>query len=206
LRYVLAPRGVVARARALGVSGAAVAVAPAWLVVVLVAQLGLAPSVVTVGVAAAIGALGVARGIVSYVRAKKRLEALSIDADDEGLTLRGEHGETRIPRAAIVRAVEIEGLYGGLRLELDGEPLPPRVEVPRGGDAFFDLRARVASWRPIARAPRRGRAARLGLVAAVVLALFFVPFVVADVRGSRVAVALVLVVSWGALRAALSRA
>ena len=46
---------------------------------------------------------------------------------------------------------------------------------------------------------------RIALVAGVVLALFFVPFVVADARGSRVAVAIVLLVAWGATRLVAAR-
>jgi hypothetical protein len=47
--------------------------------------------------------------------------------------------------------------------------------------------------------------ARFGLATAIVFGLFFVPFVVADARGSRLAVWLVLLVAWGAVRALAAR-
>jgi hypothetical protein len=200
VRYTLTPRAAVARARALAASETAMVVLPAWLVVVLVAQLGLAARAMTLAVAAAIAALGAVRGALAYARAKRRLAGMAIDDDGDGLTFHGPRTEARVPSSAIARAVEIDGPYGGLRLELASESLPARMDVPRGGESFGDLRARIAAWAPIERAPRRGWPSRLALGAVVVLALFFVPFVVADARGSRVAVAVLLLAAWGATR------
>jgi len=206
MRYALAPRTIAARARMVALSGAAVAVAPAWLVLVLVAQLGLASRVVVVAVAAAVGALGVARAVVGHAHAKRRLAALAVDADgDAELRVSSIRGVTRVPAAAIARVVEVDGAYGGLRVELVPESVPSRFDVPRGGEAFGELRSWLASRVPIERAARRGLFARVALIAGVVLALFFAPFVVADARGSRVAVAIVLLVAWGAMRAAAAR-
>lgn len=205
MRYVLAPREVGARARVVALSGAAVAVAPAWLVIVLVAKLGIAPRGVTTGLAGAVGLLGLARALLEQRRVRRRLGALAVVFEGDDLTLSTERGETHVPAAAIRRVTEIDGAYGGLRLELAGPGLPPRFDVPRGGDAFADLRGWLVDRAPLARTPRRSRAARIALAAAIVLGLFFVPFVVADARGSRLAVALVLLVAWGAMRAAAKR-
>ena len=206
MRYTLAPRAIGARARVVAASGAAIAVAPAWLVVVLVAELGLASRGITLGLAVAIGLLGAARATLEYTRAKRRLAALALEADGEELVVRTPRGETRVAVAAITRVIEIDGAYGGLRVELSPGSAPSRFDVPRGGDGFGELRAWLSSRAPIERAPRRGPVARIALVGAVVLALFFVPFVVADARGSRVAVVIVLLVAWGAMRVVAARA
>jgi hypothetical protein len=206
VRYTLAPRAIGARARVVAASGAAISVAPAWLVIVLVAQLGLAQRGVTLVLAVGIGLLGAARASVAYARAKRRLTALAIDTDEEDLVVTTPQGATRIPISAIARVIEIDGVYGGLRVELVGRAEPSRFDVPRGGDLFGELRSWLSSRVTVERAPRRGLVARVALAAGVVLALFFVPFVVADARGSRVAVALVLLVAWGAMRVAAARA
>jgi hypothetical protein len=205
VRYVLAPRAIAARARVVAASGTAGAVAPAWVVVILAAQLGLVSSRVAIAFAAGIAALGIVRAILVHARAKARLAALAIDVDEEEMTVSNAGAETRLSPRAITRVTEIEGAYGGLRIETAGSGLPPRFEVPRGGEAFAELRGWLAERTPIVRAPRRGPAARFGLVAAIVLGLFFVPFVVADARGSRLAVGLVLLVAWAALRALAAR-
>jgi hypothetical protein len=200
IRYELEPRAVRARALFVAAASAAMAVAPAWLVVALIAQLGLAKPLVLCLAGGVIAVLGVLRGALSYVRLKERLTVLAIEADAAGLTVRTPKQERRLTRASIVRAVDIDGRYGGLRLELANAGDPSVFDVPRGGASFSDLRACVGSWVPIERPRRRSRVARFALGAAVILALFFVPFLVADARGSRMAVALVLVVAWGAMR------
>jgi hypothetical protein len=205
MHYVLAPRAIAARARAVAASGTAAAVAPAWLVVVLAAQLGLTSRALTMELALAIGALGLTRALIDHGRTKKRLAALAIDVDGEELTLRTARGSTRVPPGGITRVTEIDGAYGGLRVELSAPGAIERFDVPRGGDSFAELRAWLVSRAPTVRSPRRSRAAKIALVAAVVLGLFFVPFVVADARGSRVAVAIVLLVAWGAMRAVAAR-
>jgi hypothetical protein len=146
------------------------------------------------------------RATLAYARAKRRLAALAIEPDGEELVVRTPRGETRAAVAAIARVIEIDGAYGGLRVELSPGSEPSRFDVPRGGEAFGELRAWLSSRAPIERTPRRGPAARIALVGAVVLALFFVPFVVADARGSRVAVVIVLLVAWGAMRVVAVRA
>jgi hypothetical protein len=205
VRYVLAPRAVAARARVVAASGIAVAVAPAWVVVVLAAQLGLVSSRVALAVAGVIAGLGLVRGFLVHGRAKARLTALAIEVEGEDLRISSAEGEIRVPTRAITRVTEVDGAYGGLRIETAGHGLPPRFEVPRGGDAFGELRSWLAERAAIVRARRRGPVARFGLAAAIVFGLSFVPFVVADARGSRLAVWLVLLVAWGAVRALAAR-
>jgi hypothetical protein len=205
ITYALAPRAVVTRARALSAWNAAAMAAPAWLVVVLIAQLGLAP-VAWLGVAAgAMAILAAARATAEYGGARRRLAAFVIEADDAGLSLRTGRGALRIAPTAIARVVEIHGPLGGLRLFLEGPDMPSRVDVPRGGEGFGDLRERIAGWRSIDRARRRNRVARVVLGLAVVAGLFFLPFVIDDVRGSKVGVAVVLVAAWLAMRLAIAR-
>src|SRR5262249_8959789 len=137
--------------------------------------------------------------------AKRRLAGFALDVDDDGLAVRTERGALRIAPSAIARAVEVSGPLGGLRLHLVGDDLPSRVDVPRGGDRFGEVCARIGAWRPIGRARRRRRLARVALGAAVIAGLFFFPFVIDDVRGSRVGVAVVLVGAWLAMRVAIAR-
>jgi hypothetical protein len=201
LTYSLAPRAVVARARVVALTGTAMAVAPAWLVVVLVAQLRLAPLSLSIGIGLAIALLGIARGAVELARAKRRLTELAIEIDGDELVVCTARARTRVPPGSINQVTEIDGTYGGLRVALSAPGLPPRFDIPRGGDSFADLRAWLVARAPLVRPPRRARSTRIAIGAAVVLGLFFVPFVVADARGSRLAVALVLLLAWGGMRA-----
>ncbi len=203
--YALTPQAISARARVVALSGAAIAVAPAWLVVVLVAQLGLASRAVTLGLAAAIGVLGALRAVAERGRVRRRLGVFSVQAEGDELVVTSVRGTTRVPVTGVVRVRDVEGTYGGLRVELAPGSEPSRFDVPRGGEAFLDLREWLSARTTVERAPRRGPIARVALVAGVVLAIFFVPFVVADARGSRVAVALVLLVAWAALRVVAAR-
>jgi hypothetical protein len=206
VHYALAPRKVAARARVVAASGTAAALLPALLVVVLVAELGLASRPVALGIAAGLGALALLRALLEHRRAKRRLAAFAIEVEGEFLFLCTAQGKTRVAPGDIARVWEIAGAFGGLRVELSGNRSPARFDIPRGGEAFADLRAWLAARAPLARTPRRGRAVRIALAGAIVLGLFFVPFVVADARGSRLAVALVLLVAWAAMRAVGARA
>ncbi len=206
MRYVLAPRSVSVRAGVVSASSAAAAVAPAWLVIVLARELGLVARAPAIGLAVAIGLLGLARGLLLRRRAARRLAALAIEIDGEEMTVRTIGEAVRIPASAIARVSDIGGAYGGLRIELAGAGLPARFDVPKGGDTFADLRAWLLAHAPLTQAPRRRRVPRIALAGAVVLTLFFIPFVVADVRGSRVAIALLLLAAWAAMRAIAARA
>ncbi len=206
IAYVLAPRAIERRARAIGAWRAAATAAPALLVVVLVAQLGTAPGAWLAGFGAAMVALTVARALAESRAAMRRLAQLTIEADDAGLLVRTAGGEARVEPRAIAGAIEHEGALGGLSLALRGEDLPSRMDVPRGGDGFAELRARIASWAPIERPPRRGKIARLALGVAIVAGVFFAPFVLDDARGSRVAVAALVLAAWGGMRLLVSRA
>jgi len=206
MRYSLAPQAVGARAWALAVWGAVRSAVPAWLVVALVTQLGLAPRAWMTLAACLVALLAVARGFAEHRASRLRLAAFAIDADEDGLTVRTARGETRLARAAIARVTDIAGPLGGLRLDLVGATdLPSRVDVPHGGDAYGELREHLAAWVPVGRARRRGRVARAAVASAIVAGVFFVPFVLSDARGSRMAVALVLVAAWSAMRLVLAR-
>jgi hypothetical protein len=205
MRYELTPRSVRARARVVSATGTAAVVAPVWLAIVLASELGLTTRAVTIGLSAAVGLLGVARFFVALRRSRRRLAAFAVVVDGDVLRVVAIDGETRVPAWALRSVAEIDGMFGGLRVNLAGPGLPARFDVPRGGDAFPELRAWLAERVSVERAPRKSRAFRLAVAAAVVLALFFVPFFVADARGSRVAVAVVLLVAWGAMRVVAGR-
>jgi hypothetical protein len=149
--------------------------------------------------------LACARGAAEYGGARKRLEAFAIEAADDVLIVRTARGAIRVPSAAIARVADVYGPLGGLRLFLSAPELPSRVDVPRGGDGFGDLCEQIRTWRPIERARRRNRVARLALAVAVIAGLFFLPFVIDDVRGSKLGVAVVLVAAWIAMRLAIAR-
>ena len=149
VRYALAPRVIVTRARVVAASGGAIAVAPAWLVVVLLAQLGLTSRPVALGLAVAVGLVGAARASIEYVRARKRLSTLAIDVEGDGIVVTSARGKTLVPATAIARIVEIEGDYGGLRVELVDGSVPSRFDVPRGGEAFGELRAWLSVRAPM---------------------------------------------------------
>jgi hypothetical protein len=210
IRYALAEPAVIERGRATALFGAVATMLPPLLVMVLVAQLDLAPRAVVIAIAALVVALGAARGAVGYRLVLRRLRALVIRIDPEALVVDTARASLVVPRRAVAKIIEIDGPLGGLRLELRGGPdlpdLPDRVDLPRGGEHFADLRTELALWSPLTRAPRRRRLTRVGLGALVVLAIFFVPFFVDDVvMRSRVAACAVILGLWLATRAALAR-
>jgi hypothetical protein len=197
LAYELGDVAARGRARWTALLGTAAALGPVVLVVVLVQKLGYAAQPWAMAAIAALGALALARGAASYARLGRRLRAFRVAVDEDELTVRTVSAELRVRRDAIVRVTELEGALGGLRVMLrdDGDDaIPERIDIPRGGASYGELRARLASWRPIERAPRRGFVARFAIGAAVVAGIFFLPFVFEDfvVRSKIVAIALVL--------------
>jgi hypothetical protein len=207
LRYALAEAAVLERGRATAIFGAVATVLPPLLVMILVAQLDLAPPTSLMIIAALVVALGAARGAVGYRRVLRRLRALVIRIDPEALVVDTARASLVVPRAAVARIIEIDGPLGGLRVELrPGRDLPDRVDLPRGGEHFADLRAELGLWSPVTRAPRRRRLTRVMLGVLVVLAIFFVPFFVEDVVArSRVVACAVILGVWLSMRAALAR-
>jgi len=207
LRYALSEEAARARGRAMAAWSAIAVAMPPVLVVVLVTEMHLAEAQLLVPIAALVIALAVVRGIVGYRATVRRLRALAVQVDSDGLAVRTVRGAARIASAEVLRVVEVTGPLGGLRLELrEREDLPARVDLPRGGARYAELRAALAAWRPVERTPRRGRVARIGFGVAVVLAMFFLPFFVEDVVArSRVAAFAVVLALWVATRAAIAR-
>jgi hypothetical protein len=115
---------------------------------------------------------------------------------DEDIHVENVRDGYSIPRSRVARIVEVDGSLGGLRVESLPDPRSGVVfeaHVPRGGDGYNDVRARLESLRTLERRGRRGPAVRVGVGAAVVAAIFFVPFLLEDfvARSKLVAAALV---------------
>jgi len=207
LRYVLSEDAARARARAMALWSAAATAMPPVLVVVLVSEMHLAPMVLVVPIAVLVVILAVARGFVGYRTTMRRLRALVVSVGEDAMSILTARGATRIARSDVERIVEVTGPLGGLRLELhETEELPSRVDLPRGGDGFAELRTSLGAWSPIATPRRRGRVARILFGVLVVLAIFFLPFFVDDVVArSRVAAGAVILALWIAMRTAIAR-
>jgi hypothetical protein len=212
IRYRLGHDAAVSRARATALVGAANVLAPVLLIVVLLHKLGFGPwargaqpnwaTWTVVGLVTALAALALVRAIVVYRRLLGHLGAFEVTLEGDVVTVETPSARLTVPRTAIARATEVPGTFGGLRLELAAsEDAPDRVEIPRGGERFGELRARIEAWRAVEPARRRGRAARLAIGAVIVVAIFFLPFVLDDFFGRSRLLALVLVVGlWLAMR------
>ena len=205
--YQLGAAAATRRARTLAAVGAITAAAPLLLLVGLTRRFGWAPTGMFWGLVAAAGALVTARTTVQYTTAKRRLGALRVVVDDQSIATRTAHQSYAIPRGRVARIVEIDGALGGLRVESEPEAGSGAVliaNVPRGGQEFAQVRARLEQWRAIERRRRGGPAKRLLLGALVVGAIFFLPFVLDDLAArSNLVIGLFLLVAWLAMRAAL---
>jgi hypothetical protein len=207
--YRLGERAIETRARATAAIDLATALAPIALVLVLRHRLGYALSAWQWAVAAALVALTATRAVVRYRALARRLRKLVVTADEEGLRVDTASARIEVGRELVARIVDIDGPLGGLRVQLtrDASPDgPKRIDVPRGGERFGELRAQLAQWRAVERAGRRSRTARVLIGALVVVGIFFLPFFLEDfVARSRVlAFALVLGV-WVAIRLTVRR-
>jgi hypothetical protein len=192
----------------------AAALAPVALVVVLLRKLGYgADPRQSTWFAVGLGVLSVlliARGFATYRRSRRFLAAFRVAVAEEELVVETPFARMRVPRAAIARVLDLDGALGGLRLELremlpagdaGDADIPERIDIPRGGERFGELRAQLAAWQPVERAPRRSRAMRLAIGAAIVMGIFFLPFVLEDFVGRSKLVALGLVLGlWLATR------
>jgi hypothetical protein len=206
LEYRLGDLAASRRARVVAVLGAAASLAPVVLAVVMLRRLGWGPNAAFWAVAAALTVLVAVRAVVSFGAMRRNLRGLTVAVSDEGVRATMPRDVCTIPRARVARIVEIEGALGGLRVESsgDGAGAGSTVYVPRGGANFGQVRARLELWRAIERRGRRGPAARFILGAAIVVAFFFVPFVLDDlVARSKVFSAALVVGMWVAMRAAL---
>jgi hypothetical protein len=205
--YQLGAAAAARRARTLAAVGAITAAAPLLLLVGLTRRFAWAPSGMFWVLVGAAGALVAVRTAVQYTTAKRRLGALRIVVDDKGIATQTSRLSYAIPRERVAHIVEIEGALGGLRVESDPEPGSGTVlvaNVPRGGEAFAQVRARLEQWRVIERRRRSGPAKRLLLGGLVVGAIFFLPFVVDDLAArSNLMIGVFVLVAWLAMRAAL---
>lgn len=211
------PEGVIAyrlpaseanrRAVATALVRAASQLMPLVLAVVLLRRLGWAPTGVFWAVVAAIVALVVVRAVAGWTAARRTFAKLVVTVSDEEVRVEGVRDGWTIPRARVARMFEVAGALGGLRVESLPDPRSGIVFVadfPRGGANFPDVRARLETWGAVTRRGRRGPAARVAIGVLVVVAIFFVPFLLEDVvaRSRWIAAALVAGM-WLVLRASL---
>ncbi len=177
--YRLGAAAARSRARLVAAVGTAQALSPAALVVVLVHKLGYVTDRLAWWGGGALVVLALVRGVALYLRVAPRLLRFAAAVEDDGVRVTFAAADELLEWEELTGAVEIPGRLGGLRLETRGG----RVDVPRGGDGFGELRAAVDARLEVRPAPRRARNVRVGLGALVVLAIFFVPFALDDVVG-----------------------
>ncbi len=209
-----APQGVIVyrldavaakrRAGAAAVVRAVTALAPVLLAAELLPRLGWSAPGPVLAVAAALFALVVVRAAVQYGTSKRRLGSLRVTLDDETLAAETAADGLTVPRSRVARIVEIDGVLGGIRVESAPDAATGIVlsaTIPRGGDGFGEVRARLEQWRTIERRGRGRFSVRVLLGVAVVVALFFLPFVLDDfVARSRLLAVGVVIAAWGAIR------
>lgn len=187
--------------------GAAAAVAPVLLAVVLLRRLGWAPEPLFWAVAGALVALVVVRAIVGYSSLRRRLRALVITVDADLVRADGLRASESFAKDCLESVVEVDGALGGLRLGFGRDPHTGdvrEIRVPRGGEGYADVRARLETWRLVERRSRRGPAVRLAMGALVVAGIFFVPFLLDDfVARSRLVAAGLVAFAWIAMRTAM---
>lgn len=196
MRYRLGDAEATRRARWAAIVRATSALAPVVLAVVLLHRLGWAPTLAFWAVTATLVLLVGTRAGVGYAGARRRLGSLVVTVSDDEIHVENARDGYSIPRARVARIVEIDGSLGGIRVESLPEGRGEVVfeaHVPRGGEGYAEVRGKLESWRTIERRGRRGPAVRLAIGAAVVAAIFFVPFLLEDfvARSKLVAAALV---------------
>jgi hypothetical protein len=150
------------------------------------------------------------RTVVAYRRMRTELQSLKISVDDTGIDVQTSRRKHRLPREAIESIVEFPGSLGGLRLELaekwDGtDRSPAYFDVPRGGKEFGELRVSLERWKKVEAKNRRSRTVRIALGLFIVLGLFFVPFLIADLGKSPVLALAVVLVGFLAMRIVVHR-
>jgi hypothetical protein len=204
IRYRLGDAAVRRRATVAAAVGATIALAPVLLGLELLPRLGWAPTGTFWAVVTAIGALVLVRTISGYQTARRRLTSLRVALDDDAIVTETPRETLTIPRERVARILEIDGELGGVRVESTPDPGSGIVlvaNVPRGGEGFGDLRARLDQWRAIERRPRLGVGVRVLFGAGVVAAVFFLPFLLDDfVARSKVVAAVLVVLIWAVTR------
>jgi hypothetical protein len=195
--YRLDPAAVRRRARAVALLGSLALIAPGALIAVLVAGQGVLRNGLVVTTALLLLLLAVVRAAVTYGRLVRQLGRFSVrvkarrsgEAEAEAeqvLVLRAGQRTIELRPESIERLVEIAGALGGLRMRIaDSELLevPPQIDIPRGGEGFAELVRAVVAFAPAARFDpprRRPPILRFARGAAVVAALFFLPFLAVD--------------------------
>ncbi len=207
IRYRLDDAQASRRARVAALVGAAGAIAPILLAVVLLRRLGWAPEPLFWAVVGALVVLVVVRAMVGYSSLGRRLRALVITLDDDAVRADGLRASEAFPRDSLEHVVEVDGALGGLRIGFGRDPdtgEAREIRVPRGGDGYAEVRARLETWRAIERRGRRGPLLRLAVGALVVAGIFFVPFLLDDfVARSRLLAAGLVAFAWIAMRTAM---
>ncbi|CAN5322463.1 hypothetical protein BH09MYX1_BH09MYX1_51040 [soil metagenome] len=209
VHYELGPDAVLRRAMAGAIAETVSATAPPLFVLFVLARLDVAPMKYLAIGAALLLVLAFARTVTTRQRLIKHLTRFTIDVGGSDVLITTTRGEHKVPRSAVEKVREIPGVLGGLRIELaagwDGKDDSAEiVDVPRGGKTFAELRNAIEDIRPLEPSRRAQGVQRIGLVVFVVLAVFFVPFLL-DLLGSQsrlVALGVVLGV-WVALRIVL---
>jgi hypothetical protein len=209
VRYELGERAANARARTSAIVGSGIAAAPLVMVVIVLRKLGYPLGGAALAIAGALGALLLVRGYAEYIRVRSRLRLFHVEADEAKLIVVGRSARLELDASAIEKIVAVDGPLGGLRVVLRGggsADVPARVDVPKGGERFAELRERLGSWAPIERAGRRSRATRIVLGVAVIGGIFFLPFVFDDfVARSKLAALVVILGVWLAMRVVARR-
>jgi hypothetical protein len=203
--YALGYDAATRRARLVAFLGAATGAAPIILAVEWLARSGWRPPAALSAVIVAIGFLLSVRAVVEYRAVRQRLRGLRVLVDDEAIRTESGRESEVIARSHIARVVEIDGILGGLRVESKPDPHTRAVTaavVPRGGEGFGEVRARLEQWGVvIERRGRRGPLVRIGVAASVVLAIFFLPFLFEDLLyHSQILAAAMVVAAWTAMR------
>jgi hypothetical protein len=204
IRYRLGATAAKRRAAAASAVGAATALAPVVLGLELLPRLGWSPTGIFWVLTAAVGTLLVVRTAAQYSTTRRRLMALEVTLDDDGIATATSSDTLSIPRARVARIAEVDGMLGGLRVESEPDPRTGVVlvaTVPRGGERFGEVRAALEQWRPLDRRARLGPGVRVLSGAAVVAAVFFLPFVMDDlVARSKVLPAVLVLLAWAVTR------
>ena len=220
LQYRLGDAAAQSRARVAAALETTTTLAPLALVLVLLQRLGYAGAPFVL-VSAALAGLSALRGVLAYRRLVRRLRHFEVTVSEDALTVETRTARFTAPRARIARIVELPGRFGGLRLiiskltispkDADVQPnrdeVPERVDIPRGGERFGDVRAALEGWCAITRARRLGRVVWVAIVGLVVGGVFFLPFFFEAALAGRsrlVAIALVLGL-WFVLRFVIRR-
>ena len=207
IRYQLSLAAAARRARTGALARALASLAPLCLAVVVLRRLALVPTPLFWAAVAALVALVAVRAAHGYASARRRLGRLVVTVDDAAVRAEIGADSRTIERAHLGRLVEVPGVLGGLRVESATDPRTGEVAVldlPSGGEGWGEVKASLGRWGVLERRGRRGLAVRLGIAAAVVAGLFFLPFLFDDfVARSRLVSAAVVVGAWVAVRVAM---